>query len=130
MLAGRAESPRTAQDYLAWELFGNQALRQGAWKLRREYKPMGNGDWQLFDLVADSGERKDLAKQNPGKLKALLALWDDYARTNNVVLPSRSVFETLDDQLPPRVPDDPGYPPLTTKRQFVPPQGMLAEPKP
>ncbi len=130
VLAGEAESPRTAQDYLAWELFGNQAVRQGEWKLRREYKPFGNGEWQLFNLAADSGERKDLAAAQPDKLKAMVALWDDYARTNNVVLPSRSVFETLADQLPPRVPDDPGYPPLTTKRQFVPPKDMTAEPRP
>jgi arylsulfatase len=45
------------------------------------------------------------------------------------VLPSRSVFETLEDQLPPRTPDDPGYPPLTNKRQFVPPKDMTAKPK-
>ena len=32
--------------------------------------------------------------------------------------------------VPPYVPVDPGYPPLTTKRQFVPPKDMLAEPKP
>ena len=63
-------------------------------------------------------------------MKELTTLWDEYVRTNNVVLPSRSVFETLEDQLPPRVPDDPGYPPLTTKRQFVPPADMLANPKP
>jgi len=47
-----------------------------------------------------------------------------------VVLPSRSMFETLDDQLPKRVPDDPGYPPLIYKRQFVPPKDMLIGPKP
>jgi arylsulfatase len=130
MLAARADSPRTAQDYLAWELFGNRAVRQGQWKLRWEYKPLGKGDWELYDLAADAAERKDLAAQQPDKVKAMVALWDDYVRKNNVVLPSRSVFETLDDQLPPRVPDDPGYPPLVTKRQFVPPKDMLAEPKP
>ena len=47
-----------------------------------------------------------------------------------MVLPSRSVFETLWDQLPPRVPVEAGYPPLLYKRQFVPPKDMLAEPKP
>lgn len=51
-------------------------------------------------------------------------------RTHNVILPSRSAFETLDDVLPMRVPDDPGYPPLIYKRQFVPPEELLAEPKP
>jgi len=130
MLAGQAESPRTGEDYLAWEIFGNRAVRQGDWKVRWEFKPFGKGDWELFDLAADPGERKDLARERPDKLRALLALWDSYVRTNNVILPSRSTFETLEDQLPPRVPDDPGYPPLIYKRQFVPPKDLAADPKP
>jgi len=59
----------------------------------------------------------------------MLGLWDDYAAQNNVILPSRSIFETLEDQLPQRVPDDPGYPPLINKRQFVPPAEMVKESK-
>jgi arylsulfatase A-like enzyme len=128
VLAGQAESPRTEQDYLAWEIFGNRAVRQGDWKLRWEYKPLGKGDWELFNLAADPAERKDLAAERPDKVKALMALWDDYVRKNNVILPSRSMFETLDDQLPKRVPDDPGYPPLIYKRQFVPPKDMVGDP--
>jgi arylsulfatase len=130
VLAGQAESPRTDQDVLAWEIFGNRALRQGSWKIRWEFKPMGKGDWELFNLAADPAERKDLAAERPDKLKALVALWDDYVKTNNVILPSRSVFETLDDQLPKRVPVDPGYPPAIYKHQFVPPPDMVADPKP
>jgi arylsulfatase len=130
MLAAQAESPRTGEDYLAWEIFGNRAVRQGDWKIRWEYKSFGIGDWELFDLAADPGERQDLAKERPHKLQALLALWDSYVRTNNVILPSRSTFETLEDQLPQRVPDDAGYPPLIYKRQFVPPKDMVADPKP
>ncbi len=130
MLAGQAESPRTVEDYLAWENFGNRAVRQGDWKIRWEWKPYGTGDWQLFNLAEDAGERKDLAKERPDKLKALLALWDDYVRANNVILPNRSMFETLEDQLPVRVPDEAGYPPLIYKRQFVPPKDMMADPKP
>jgi arylsulfatase len=130
VLAGQAESPRTEQDYLAWEIFGNRAVRQGEWKLRWEYKPLGKGDWELFNVAADPAERNDLAAERPDKVKALVALWDSYVRANNVVLPSRSVFETLDDQLPKRVPDDPGFPPLLYKRQFVPPKDMMADPKP
>jgi len=130
VLAGQAESPRTEKDYLGWELFGNRAVRQGEWKLRWEYKPLGKGDWELFNLEADPAERKDLAAEQPDKVKALVALWDSYVRANDVILPSRSVFETLDDQLPKRVPDDPGYPPLIYKRQFVPPKDMMVDPKP
>ncbi len=81
-------------------------------------------------MVADPGEQKDLAAERPDKVKAMLALWDEYVRANNVILPSRSMFETLEDQLPKRVPVDPGYPPLIYKRQFVPPADMMADPKP
>jgi arylsulfatase len=129
VLAGQAESPRTEQDAIAWELFGNRAVRQGEWKLRWQYKSFGKGEWELFNLTADPGERKDLAAERPDKLKELLALWDGYVRTNNVILPNRSVFETQEDQLPPRVPVDVGFPPLVNKRQFIPPKDMMAEPK-
>jgi len=130
MLAGQAESPRSEQDYLAWELFGNRAVRQGDWKIRWEYKPFGTEAWELFNLTNDPAERKNLAAENPGKVKAMIALWESYVRENNVILPSRSVFETMEDQLPPRVPDDAGYPPLIYKQQFVPPKDMTIAPKP
>lgn len=130
MLAGQAESPRSADDYIAWEIFGNHAVRQGDWKLRWQYKPYGKEAWELFNVATDPGERKDLAAENPGKVREMVALWDRYAKANNVILPNRSMFETLKDQLPPRVPVDPGYPPLIYKRQFVPPKDMMAEPKP
>jgi arylsulfatase len=129
VLAGRAESPRSEQDVLAWELFGNRAVRHGNWKLRWEIKPFGKGDWELFDIAADPAERKDLAAERPDKLKEMVALWEDYARAKHVVLPSRGPFETMEKQLPQRVPDDPGFPPLNLKKQFVPPKEMLADPK-
>ena len=130
LLAGQVESPRTEQDYLAWEMFGNRAVRQGDWKLRWQYKPLGKEQWELFNLTSDPAERNDLAAEHPDKVKALAALWDRYVQENNVILPNRSMFETLEDQLPPRVPVEEGYPPLIYKKQFVPPKDMLAEPKP
>jgi arylsulfatase len=129
LLEGRAESPRTDQDVLAWELFGNRAVRQGNWKLRWQIKPFGTEEWELFDLATDPGELKDLAAEHPDKLKEMVALWDDYARRNNVVLPNRSPNEALEKALPKRVPVQAGYPPVNLKQQFVPPKDMLAEPK-
>ena len=93
MLAGEEESPRSGQDYLAWEIFGNRAVRQGDWKLRWQYKPYGTEQWELFNLADDPAERHDLAAEQPDKVKALLALWDDYVRANNVILPSRVMWE-------------------------------------
>jgi arylsulfatase len=130
VLAGQAESPRTEQDYLAWELFGNRAVRQGDWKLRWEIKPLGKSDWELFNLASDPAERNDLAAERPDKVKELVALWDGYVRANNVVLPSRTPYETMDKVLPQRVPDDPGFPPLLYRQQFVPPKELMADPKP
>ena len=129
MLSGKSESPRTEQDYIAWEIFGNRALVQGDWKIRWEYKSLGTEDWQLFNIATDPGERKDLAKEQPEKLIALLKLWDNYVKENNVIIPSRSPFETMDDALPRRVPVEAGYPPLIYERQFIPPTDMLAKPK-
>ncbi len=129
VLAGEAESPRSKQDYLAWELFGNRAVRQGDWKLRWEYAPLGKGDWELFNITADPAERRDLAATNPDKVSEMLKLWDDYVLNNNVILPSRSPFEGLYDVLPARFPVDAGYPPLVNKRQFVPPQELMTSPK-
>jgi arylsulfatase len=59
----------------------------------------------------------------------MLMLWDEYAKENNVILPDRTVFETLEDQLPQRFPVQEGYPPIINIRQFMPPKEMMAEPK-
>ena len=129
LLAGEVESVRSVQDSLAWELFGNRAVRQGDWKLRWQYKPYGKEEWELFNLIDDVGERHDLAREHPEKVKSLLALWDEYVRVNNVILPSRVVSEGLEKKLPDRYPVEAGYPPLIYKRQFIPPTNLVTEPK-
>jgi arylsulfatase len=129
-LAGEAESPRSEQDHLAWEIFGNRAVRQGDWKLLWQYKPYGTEEWELFNLATDLGERHDLAAQHPEKVKALLALWDDYVRANHVVLPNRVIWEQQAKRLPDRYPVVDGFPPLVYQKQFIPPKDMMADPKP
>jgi len=129
VLAGNTDSPRNKTDYLAWEVFGNRAVRQGDWKLRWQYKSFGTEDWELFNLVDDVGERHDLAAVYPDKVEKLVALWDEYVQANNVILPSRSVYEGLEDQLPERFEQEPGYPPLIYSKQFVPPADMMTEAK-
>jgi arylsulfatase len=130
LLAGEEESPRSGQEYLAWEVFGNRAVRQGDWKLRWQYKPYGKEEWELFNLADDVAERRDLAVEQPDRVKALRSLWDDYVRANNVILPNRVISEGLEKKLPDRYPVEAGYPPLIYKRQFVPPTNLLADPKP
>ncbi len=125
MLTGQTDSVRSEREWLGWEMWGNRAVRQSNWKLLWEVKPYGASDWTLYNLADDPAERHDLAAQNPAKVKQLLALWDEYVKTNNVILPNRTMFETHDKVLPKRVPVDEGFPPLIFEKPFVPPADLV-----
>ena len=112
MLNGRTQSPRSSSDWLGWELFGNRAIRQGDWKISWLYEPFGSEDWQLFNLAKDPGEQDDLSSKHPKKRKQLIALWDEYVKTNGVIIGTRSPFEQMDQKLPDRVPDSDNFPPV------------------
>jgi arylsulfatase len=86
---------------------------------------MGIGDWELFNLREDPGETQDLSDKYPEKKRELLALWDEYVETNNVILPDRHWFEALEDSLPSRVPVSEGWPPMNSKKPFIPPQDLV-----
>ena len=74
-LMGSTLSPREADDWLGWELFGNRAIRQGDWKISWLYQPLGTEDWQMFNLAEDLGEQYDLSNKFLRKGKQLIALW-------------------------------------------------------
>jgi len=112
MLEGRTQSPRGPGDWLGWELFGNRAIRQGDWKISWHHEPFGTWDWQLFNLAKDPGEQYDLSTKLPGKRQELIALWDEYVKTNGVILGERSPFEQASKGLPNPVPEFDDYPPI------------------
>lgn len=72
---------------LGYELFGKRSIRQDSWSLVHMFVPYGNDKWQLYDLSKDLGEASDLSQSHPQKLAEMLALWEQYAEENNVVLP-------------------------------------------
>ena len=112
MLNGITTSPRTKDDWLGWELFGNRAIRQGDWKISWLYEPLGDEDWQLFNLSEDLGEQYDLSDKFPEKKDALVALWDEYVAMNGVIIGDRSPFERARKALPDAVPEYDNYPQL------------------
>jgi arylsulfatase A-like enzyme len=60
--------------YWTWNQRSNRwALLEGHWKLVRygPRAPERPGDWQLFDLSSDPGERTDLSESHPERLAAL-----------------------------------------------------------
>lgn len=86
-LKGKAAAPHPKNYVLGEELFGNRSIRKGDWKLVWIQPPVGSGAWELFNLAADPGETTNLATRNPAKLTELTALWEDYVKQNNVILP-------------------------------------------
>ncbi|WP_019528996.1 arylsulfatase [Dasania marina] len=70
-----------------WELIGRRGYRHGDWKLLHQQAPYGNDAWQLYNLVTDPGEQKNLAAKHPQKLQAMIKRWQQYAKKNNVIIP-------------------------------------------
>jgi arylsulfatase len=85
----RGESDRVhAQPFvMGWELLGRRAIRSGDWKLVWTTAPYGPDAWQLYDLASDPAENNDLSTDFPEKRNELLALWEQYAAGNRVILP-------------------------------------------
>jgi arylsulfatase len=76
-LQGKPLGERT----LAWEHEGNRAVRVGDWKLVASFR----GAWELYDLSRDRAELKNLAPQQPAKVKELTAAWQAWADKVGVV---------------------------------------------
>ena len=66
-----AKDRSVSHDYFWWYHDGNRAVRVGDWKLVADHqKP-----WELYDLRTDRSESKDLAAQQPDRVKELAAIW-------------------------------------------------------
>lgn len=76
----------TGREALYWEHEGNRAVRLGRWKLVAENR----GPWELYDLLADRTETRDLLRQHPETASRMIAMYVDWARDRNV-LPGRPV---------------------------------------
>jgi arylsulfatase len=70
-----------AREALFWEHEGNAAIRVGDLKLVRVGR---NGAWELYDLLKDRTEQRDLAATQPDKVKELAAQWEAWALRANV----------------------------------------------
>jgi arylsulfatase len=64
-----------------WEHEENRAILDGRWKL----VSLAGQPWRLYDTLADRTEQRDLAGEQPEKVKVLAAKWDEYAARANVL---------------------------------------------
>ncbi len=73
----------TPHDALYWRFGQQTAIRKGDWKLVKHNQ---GKDLELYNLAADIGESKDLAKAEPAKFAELKADWDKW---NAELVPAR-----------------------------------------
>jgi arylsulfatase len=85
-LEGRSLMPTLRQESirprpLFWEHEGNRALRIGDYKLVAEHKQ----PWELYDIVNDRSEQKNLVQREPERAAELQVLWEKFADRVGVV---------------------------------------------
>ncbi|QNQ12123.1 arylsulfatase [Sphingomonas alpina] len=83
VLAGEAGPARDQP--LGYELSGNAALFRGDYKLVRNLPPSGDGHWQLFDILHDPGETRDLARIDPARFQAMQSDYRAFAARDQVL---------------------------------------------
>lgn len=85
VLAGHAEAVYGPEEAIGIEVSGNSAILKGRWKITRNQKPHGDGEWRLYDIAADPGEVNDLRLEQPDIFDDMLAEYADYSARVGVI---------------------------------------------
>lgn len=84
--AWRLESDAVREGFMT-ELFNARAGRDGKWKIANLPRPLGTGEWELYDLSSDPGETVNLAAEHPEVLARMVAQYETFAVENGVIPP-------------------------------------------
>ena len=85
VLSGRAKTVYGPDDSVGGELMNGRWMRRADHKAVSVAKPYGSGVWELYDVVRDPGETRDLSAEKPELLRELRAEWERYADDVGVV---------------------------------------------
>jgi len=86
-LAGKSDAIHDSEYITVLSHGGRAFLRQGPWKIVTTEKPFDESKFELYDVVADPGEIRNLAKLEPEKLAELIALWRVKRKEMGIILP-------------------------------------------
>jgi len=85
-LEGSSPSPRTEEQWVAFELFGNSYVVAGDYKAIRVRTAMyGDGEWHLYDIKKDPGETRPLDAEYPDQLEKMITIYEQYAKDKGIV---------------------------------------------
>lgn len=91
---GEVSKPYAGASKVGYEFLGFKAYFDGDWKILNLPKPMGKGDWELFNIHKDPAELNDLSEQHPEKRQMLIDQYEQYKIENGVIdfsLPKRTM---------------------------------------
>jgi arylsulfatase len=85
VMTGKASRVHPENEAIGYELSGSSAIFRGNYKLSKNPNPKGNGEWELYDIVADPSELHNLAKEKPEMVEELAQLYAQYEKDNGVI---------------------------------------------
>jgi arylsulfatase len=102
-----APDAKTEKRRQYYAMLGSRGIWEDGWKAVAVHAPLsGKGhfdkdQWELYHVDQDRSESKDLAKEQPAKLEALIKAWFEEAEKNLVLpLDDRSALEVLGQERP------------------------------
>ena len=99
---GTADKVYSENDTVADEMFNNSAVYMGDYKAIRHEPPVGDGKWQLVNIVDNPTETINVADQHPDILQKLISAYETYAKDVGVVIPrGQAYYESLASATPP-----------------------------
>ncbi|WP_173910144.1 arylsulfatase [Acinetobacter sp. Marseille-Q1618] len=85
-LENKQASIRPDNFSFADELHGSKYAKQGDWKIALQAKSnLGTGQWELYNLKNDRGERNNLASTHPEQVAKLVEVYNKYTQQNGVL---------------------------------------------
>ena len=86
VLSGAQTAVYGPDDFLGGEMQNGKWMRQGDFKALSVPPPFGSGEWELYNVAADPGETRNLAKEKPETFERLISAWHQWADEVGVVL--------------------------------------------
>lgn len=85
VISGATEAVYQPADAIGFEVSGNSAILKGPWKITRNQKPHGDGQWRLYNIEHDPGETADLSGAEPDIFADMLAEYQAYSKRVGVL---------------------------------------------
>jgi len=86
-LAGRSQSIHDDDYVTVLSHRGRSFVRKGPWKIVTTYGPFNEADFELYNVVEDPGETKNMANQEPEIYAELIETWRTKRKEFGIILP-------------------------------------------